>query len=206
MTYEVYALDCESTGVGNHPIHGHPQVIELASIPLHNDLVPLIQKAGMFPIDKLIEDFTLQGTVTRYRPSMGIHKRAFEVHGIHMRDLLTCKKSEDLVLPKGLKYLLGHNIQYDYRCLGKPDGYKLICTLGMAKKFDRQFGIGFPNHKLDTLVLYFYGKDAQPLIDNSHQAMADTVKVVLLLVKLLEYIPAIQTFDELYTFTESKIT
>ena len=200
---KAYALDVESTGVGNHPVLLHPQVIEMASIPLPVLLKPLKEVVDLFPLSKLIDTYIAQGTVTRYRPSMEIHKRATAVHGILYKNLLGKPKSEDLELPKDLEYLVGHNIIFDYRCLGKPEGVKLICTLGMAKKFDKEFGIGFPNHKLDTLILYFYGEDARPLIDNSHQALTDTIKVILLLVKLLEYVPAITTFEELYSFTEA---
>lgn len=203
MTHGIYALDTETTGVGNHPIHGHPQVIELASIPLHNNLRPLVEKCKLSTFNSLVHGFEALCTVSRYRPSMEIHKRAYEVHKILFKDLLGCPKSETLKLPKEVTMLIGHNIQYDYRCLGKPEGIKLICTLGMAKKFDKQFGIGFKNCKLDTLIIHFYGEEAQGLIDNSHQAMTDTIKVILLLVKLLEYVPNITTFSELYTFTES---
>jgi len=201
----ILALDTETTGIKNHPIHKHPQVIELAFIPLKNDFQNLIsiskiEKKNSFL--KLVDELTASGTVNRYLPSMEIDKRATEVHGIRFKDLLGCPKSEDLELPEETSYLAGHNIQYDYRCLGKPKNIKCFCTLTLARKLDKKFGIGFPNHKLDTLILYFYGEMAQDLIDNSHQALTDTIKVILLLSKLLSYVPNIATFEELYKFQE----
>ena len=199
----VYAIDTETTGVSNHPVHLHPQVIELASIELSNELQELKNFADKLTVSAFIELLTSLGTVTRYRPSMEIHKRAHEVHGIHFRDLVKCARSEDLKLPQGVSLIVGHNIQYDYRCLGKPEGIVRICTLEIAKKVDKQFGLGFTNHKLDTLITYYYGDEAKDLVENSHQALNDTIKVVLLLVKLLEYTPKIETFTELYAFTEA---
>jgi len=201
----VYALDCETTGLKNHSIYKRPQIIELAYIPLESDFQNLksiskIENQNSFL--KLIEELVDKGTVNRYRPSMPIDKRATEVHGIHFRDLLKCPKSESLTIPETTQYLLGHNISYDYRCLGKPDNLKCICTLFLAKKLDKKFGIGFPNHKLDTLTLYFYGEKARPLIENSHQALTDTIKVVVVLAKLLEYVPNVNNVDELFSFYE----
>ena len=131
----IYALDVESTGISNHPTLGYPQVIEMAIIPLHQSLKPLLEVVDLFPLSKLIDMYTDQGTVTRYMPSMEIHKRATAVHGIQFKDLLGKPKSEDLKLPNDMEYMVGHSISYDYRCLGKPKGVKLLCTLSMARKY-----------------------------------------------------------------------
>jgi len=202
----IYALDTESTGLKNHPTLGHPQCIELATIELSNDLQSLrdtveINKDSFFFNSHIEQLFTL-GNVTRYQPSMNIDPRATEVHDMVFKDLLGCPKSESLELPEGMKYLVAHNAQYDYRVLGKPEHIKCFCTLVLARKLDKKFGIGFKNHKLDTLVLHFYGTRAQSLIDNSHQALTDTVKVIIVLAKLLEYIPSVTSFEELYEFQQ----
>ena len=202
----IIALDTETTGLKNHSLHGHPQVIELATIKIDNSFsflksISKIEDKNSF--SKLIYEFVQQGEVTRYRPSMDIDKRAIEVHGISFRELLTCPKSEEIKLPEDTTYILGHNVQYDYRCLGKPKDIKCLCTLNLAKKIDKRFGVGFPNHKLDTLTTYFYGDMAQNLVENSHQALVDTIKTIIVLAKLVEYLPNIQTFTELYTFQET---
>ena len=197
----IHVADTETTGVMNHPIHGHPQIIEFASIPLGNDLEAW---RGHEEIDILeaVEEISLLGTAKRYKPSMKIHKEAVKVHGISMQSLLKEPRSEDIVFPE-MDYMLGHNIQYDYRCMGKPEGIKLICTLKLARAFDKQFGIGFQNKKQDTLLLHFYGEDIRWLVTGHHAALSDCVKCLLLLVKLLEYVPNITTFEELYSVQES---
>lgn len=206
MTIKIYVGDCESTGVTNHPKHNHPQIIEWAHIQVDNNLQKLktfveegIKDVGILPFTKIYSTF---GESQRYRPSMEIHKRAREVHGIWMQDLLKCPKSEDLKLPE-MSFLVGHNIQYDYRCLGKPEGIKLICTLSLVKQIDKKFGVGFKNHKQDDLLVHFYGERIRPLVTGHHEALVDCVKCILLLVKLLEYVPNIKTFEELYIFQQA---
>ena len=200
----ISVVDTETTGVTNHPIHGHPQIIEFASIPLSNDLAVVISyiNATSYSLPETVSRLSLLGESKKYKPSMKIHKEAVKVHGISMQSLLKEDKSEDIVFPP-MDYMLGHNIQYDYRCMGKPKGIKLICTLKLARAFDKQFGIGFQNKKQDTLLLHFYGEDIRWLVTGHHAALSDCVKCLLLLVKLLEYVPNIKTFEELYAFQES---
>jgi len=201
----IYVLDTETTGVTNHPTHGHPQIIELALIPLEKELTSLKKKVveakDINSFLELVEELACSGEATRFKPSMQIHRKAVEVHGIKMLDLLKEPKSETLKLPE-VEYMLGHNIQYDYRCLGKPEGIKLICTLSLARKMDKKFGIGFKNHKQDDLLLHFYGETIRSLVTGHHAALYDCVKCLLLLVKLLEYVPNIKTYEELYEFQQ----
>lgn len=181
-----YVLDTETTGLGNHPTFGHPQVIELAYIKL--------------PTLRDIEGFLNNHTdyikyTERFKPSISIHKQASEIHGIYFKDVLKCRKSEDIQLPS-MEYMVGHNIQYDHRCLGKPN-VKLICTQQLAKKIDKHFGVGFPNVKLEGLVSYF-----NPSYNhgNYHKALEDCAKTIYVLFSLLKFIPGITTWDELYEF------
>ena len=199
----VYVADTETTGVTNHPIQGHPQIIEFASIKLDNELEATINLTeAMASLKGTVAFISAYGESKRYKPSMKIHKEAVKVHGISMQSLLKEPKSEDIVFPD-MDYMVGHNIQYDYRCMGKPKDIKLICTLKLARAFDKQFGIGFQNKKQDTLLLHFYGEDIRWLVTGHHAALSDCVKCLLLLVKLLEYVPNIKTFEELYAFQES---
>ena len=205
MSNGIYVVDVESTGVTNHPVHGHPQIIEFASIELQGCLLSLSNQLRICiketSLKEAVENFIMLGTSSRYMPSMQIHKRAVEVHGITMKTLLGLPKSESIEFPD-IEYLVGHNIQYDYRCMGKPKGMKLICTLKLARQIDKKFGVGFKNHKQDDLLLHFYGEDIRWLVTGHHAALEDCVKCILLLVKLLEYVPNVKTVEELYNFQQ----
>lgn len=184
-------IDVESTGIENHPIRGHPEVIEVGYLSL-------------FEFPKVNEDYLPVEAqyIERFKPSMPISRKAYEIHGILFKDLLKCRKSEEFELPKDTCYLIGHNIKYDHRCLGKPD-VKLICTMELAKKLKKQFNLQYENTKLETLIKYFFPEDAAKLLLDNHSALTDCKNTLLILTKLLAYLPGIDTFDKLYSFQTS---
>ena len=197
---KILALDTETTGLKNHKLHGHPQVIEFAYIPLQNKL----QEIPDSP-----KELKKLGFVEQFQPSMVIDKRATEVHGKTFRDLIGKRKSEALKLPEETEFIIGHNVQYDHRCLGKPP-VKTICTLFLARKLDKRHGLGFKNHKLDNLVIEIIGEtnsillsEVQEHLKNYHSALDDTVLTIILLKQLSKFIPGIATIEELYNFQET---
>lgn len=203
---KVYILDTETSGLTNHPIHGHPQVIELAYIPVPKKAQDIKELVKDFTFGETLSDSISKiasiGKSSRYKPSMNIHPKAREVHGIWFKDLLKCPRSEDLELPKDMEYMVGHMISYDHRCIGKPE-LKLVCTKSLAQYLDKQLGIGFKNHKQDNLLLELYGEDIRPLVTGHHAALSDCVKCLLLLVKLLELAPGVNSIEELYVLQQS---
>jgi DNA polymerase III epsilon subunit-like protein len=184
---KILLLDCETTGVKNHPIHGHPQVIELAYIDLTEIKLSSLTEAMVW---------TLPVVEQRFRPSMAIHPEAYKIHGISSRDLENCPKSETLTLPP-IQYVLGHNIKYDKRCMNKKE-IPEICTLDLAKTVSKNFNIKYDNHKLDTLVNHYYPDHAHKLVTPLHSASGDVVKNLLVLLKLVEHLRGIKTWDDLY--------
>jgi len=197
--YEVIVADVETTGLNNHPTLGRPQVIELTTIPLDEDLVIYKNKLASVDIDYLSNALQAIAYTERFLPSMPIHPEAIKVHGIYYKDLMGCRKEETLTFSPTVKYMLGHNIKFDHRCLGKPD-VKLICTMELAKVIDKHFKLNFDSHKQDNLIVHFYGEEARKVVKDKHDSFTDTVKTVMLLKKLLEFIPAIDSWQKLYEF------
>lgn len=202
---KAYLVDSEVGNLRNHPDTGFLEPIELAFIPIE------LHEVRSF-IGKLSEDYTIQhlleevvslGESTRYRPSLPMDKRCTAIHGINYKDLLHEKKSSEFTIPKDMLYLIAHNTSFDLRAIQKPAHVKPICTLALSRLLDKKYGIGLGSHKLDNTLNHFYGEDVKFLTTGYHRALEDNVKTLLLLGKLLEYVPAITTFEELYTFTES---
>ncbi len=191
-------LDCESTGLSNHPIHKHPQAIEIAEIYLTKDIFTLSPEEM---VEHTLNSNSFFSSVERFKPSMQIHRDATNIHGIFFKDLLKCRKSEEYEFPEGIKYLVGHNVSYDHRVLGKPK-VELICTMALAKAIDKQFNLKFESHKLDDLISTLYGNEANDFISAKHSALNDTIKVILLLIQLLVYLPGIKSFDSLFQFQQ----
>lgn len=206
---KVLILDTETTGIKNHPTHGHPQVIELSTIDfdLHYNLqyLPaLIQRENVrehFDIyykDKIFNQL--------YKPSMEISPEATAIHGKTLRDLINSPRSETCKLPSNAKYLIGHNIiSFDHRCLGKPPGYLLIDTLVICKLIRKytNHDLKAENNKLDDLINSLYPDLAKQYHnDGLHNALDDCFKVLLLLSAILGFFPTICHWDELYTLQQ----
>jgi len=201
---KILILDTETTGLTNHPVHGHPQVIELAYVDvstvtfkeLKNHLSLSKKEPGSFYASKELYYWR-----NLYKPSMPIHPQATEIHGKTIEDLQDplILDSEDITLPE-TKYIIGHNISYDLRCLNKKE-LKSICTLNLIKSLKKVIpSIQTENNKLDTLISWYFPEEFKIFNGQFHNAMDDCYKVILLLIKMEELLPKLITWDDLYNF------
>ena len=191
-------LDTETTGIGKVD-----EVIQLAYFEINFE--------DIFSDRDTIAAIAKAGSNQQYRPSVPIHPEAAKVNGIQYKDLLGCPASKTLKAPdlkEDTTFILGHNISFDRRmmlqCMDFEmqsyfDDTKFLCTLELARALDKQLGLGFENHKLDTLMRHFYPEHE---LAKTHDAMDDCIKTVLVLRKLLEYIPKIESFNDLHLFQE----
>ena len=203
---KILVLDTETTGVRNHPIHKRPEIIELSYMDISGDL------AEFHLMGKLAAEHVVKGTIEttercitteRFKPSMAIEDDAFRIHKINMKMLQGCRSSEEAKIPEDIDYILGHNIQYDHRCLGKPD-VKLLCTQKFAKIVSKAGLTTFEDHKLSTILSHFYKDHEASILNPVHTSAGDVVKTILVFVALLKYFPGLTSWDELYTFLSMK--
>ena len=90
-------------------------------------------------------------------------------HHILPSDLESCSPSSEAKLPSDCTYLVGHNIDFDWKALGSPQGVKRICTLAMARRtWAEEQG-----HSLGACLYRVLGNGARELLLKSHQAKAD---------------------------------
>ena len=96
----IYLIDTETTGLKD------PQVIQLAWMRLAFDGVYIL----------------VDGTFNRfYRPSKEIELGALCTHHISLMDLVDCDPSDTAKLPTDAEYIIGHNVDFDWKALGKPN-------------------------------------------------------------------------------------
>jgi exodeoxyribonuclease X len=186
--YTAYIVDTETTGVGPTA-----QMIEFACIVLPPQLADL-QKAK--PIYSHPE---LYPHSSRWKPSVDIHPAAQAVHGISKKDLQDCEPVENFVLPSS-EYFIAHNADFDHKILGRPDT-KCICTVALARQLWTKEEVS--NHKLTTLITELYEEGAD-LVKEGHSALADCWLTLFLLDKILEKVPRISTWEELFQLQEPK--
>ena len=182
----IVILDTETTG-----LTGKDEVIELAYITIDENFVPLHE------------------TVQRFKPSIAINPHAQAVHGIEFKNLLGMPPSSKLSL-EPVDYMIGHNISFDKRLLiqSNPElksmleTTKYIDTKTLAKLVEKRSDtIKFLNHKLDTLVEYYY-PDTPIFTSKYHDALNDCKKVMLVLSKIRETFPALDTVEKVFEFQQ----
>jgi len=203
---KVLVLDTETTGIGKLD-----EIIQLAYVELQSF------QHIFEPFGSIYTSTQNNGTDIKYRPSVPIHPEAAKVNGIKFIQLLKCPPSKQLNYTDliDVDYIIGHNISFDKRMLlqcipeDKQDLFdktKFVCTMALSKALDKNLDIGFLNHKLDTLVNHFFTDDVEvktTLLTETHDALRDVIKTILVLGKLCKYIPAVDSIESLDLFLSS---
>jgi exodeoxyribonuclease X len=83
-------------------------------------------------------------------------------------ELVDCPASSTFKLPKGLEYLIGHNVDFDWAVAGSPD-VRRICTLSLARAVWPELEA----HNQSALLYYFDRANAKARLRNAHSAGAD---------------------------------
>ena len=193
-----YILDTETTGL----MAGKDQVIQLAylEVPSLDKLEQLATSIKSYG-NHVTSTFKMDNRY--FCPTVPISAKAFEVHGLSVRRLLQYESSHKAKIPDDATLIIGHNINFDHRMLGKPE-VQLLCTLQLMKKLRKQRLVEIPetyNNTLDVLTSYFYGTEYDFLTKNLHDALLDCFKVVLLLKTICRYLPA-ESFQDLINYGE----
>lgn len=98
----------------------------------------------------------------------------------------------------GIDYLIGHNVDFDWEVIGKPD-VKRICTLAVA----RYYWPDLDAHKLGAMMYYLFGanKETRACLTAAHSADADVENCMHLLGRIVEQ-KGINTWTRLYGISE----
>ena len=106
--------------------------------------------------------------VQRYNPGKPISLGALATHHILDEELVNCPASSSFRLPAGTKYLIGHNIDFDWVAIGSPE-VKRICTLALA----RSLWPDLDSHTQSALLYCFERATAREQLRSAHSALAD---------------------------------
>lgn len=175
-----YIVDTETTDVDD------PEVIELA--------------VGKVDAVDVFETF-----VGRFKPTGEIAPGALATHHILPTDLEKEPPSAlaKAHLPTDMQYMIGHNIDFDWKALGQP-ACKRICTLAISRAL-------FPDGKGHTLgaMMYrlcdpFLWGDVRSQLAKAHSAWADVRSCRRVLGKLMKLpqLAHIQNYEDLWQFSE----
>jgi exodeoxyribonuclease X len=176
MSDRAIVIDCETTG--NDPL----EVIELCVAEVFID-----------PRRDCLVLFS-----RRFKPSHAITFGAMATHHILADDLEDCPPSSDAGIPAaGFGYVIGHNVDYDWEAVGRPD-MKRICTLALA----RFLWPSLDCHKLGAVAYRLFGRQATPMLANAHSAAAD-VRVTIEVLRQIVAVLGVDSWEALWLKSEA---
>ena len=106
----------------------------------------------------------------RYNPGKPIELGAMATHHIFDEDVADCVPASEFSLPHDTDYLIGHNVDFDWRVIGEPP-VKRICTLALS----RYLAPDVDAHTQSAMI-YFYARDrakARERLARAHSALGD---------------------------------
>ncbi len=135
----------------------------------------------------------------RFKPELPSTNGALAVHHILPEELEGHEPSKMAKIPADATYILGHNIDYDWKALGSPP-VKRICTLAIARALYPEVD----SHKLGAMLyLLSPGEYARQTLKNAHEAQADVEICLEILGRmLLEKQLSFNSNEELWKFSE----
>ena len=153
-----YIFDSETTGLTS------PQLVEAAWLKI-SSIVGL----------PVAEHF-----LQRYKPQKPIELGALATSHILDEELVDCPPHDSFAMPADAQYIIGHNVDYDWRVIGEPD-VKRICTKALSSML-------WPNadsHTQSAMIYLHYRSEATTLLRNAHAALDDVKNCRLLLTKII---------------------
>src|SRR5690606_3547966 len=116
----------------------------------------------------------------RYCPTQRITLGALAVHHIYDEDLVDCQPHTDFKLPADVQYIIGHNVDYDWKVAGQPD-VKRICTLALCRSLYPEAD----SHSQSAMLYLIDRPNARSLLRAAHSALADVQNCRSLLANLV---------------------
>jgi len=175
-----YIFDSETTGLND------PHLVEAAWLKLSST-------SSIAVTDSFLQ---------RYKPGKPIELSALATSHILDEELEGFAPHTSFKLPVDTEYLIGHNIDYDWRVIGQPN-VKRICTRALSGRL-------WPDadsHTQSAMIYLHYRNEATALLRNAHAALDDVKNCRLLLVKILDDLAArlgrpVNDWEELWQISE----
>ena len=157
---------------------------------------PVLIEAAWLELES-IEPFTVANPfVQRFNPGKPITLGALATHHIMDEELIDCPPASSFRLPDDVGYIIGHNVDFDWEVIGKPE-IKRICTLALARKL-------WPNldsHTQSALLYYLERNTAREQLRNAHSALTDVGICAVILDHICQQL-GVNTAEDLYAESE----
>jgi exodeoxyribonuclease X len=135
--------------------------------------------------------------VQRYRPSKPIELGAMAAHGIMDEELEGFGHFYNFDIPDGVGYMIGYNVDFDWRALGEPD-LKRIDVLSMC----RALWPALDSHTQGAMLYYLNRKHAREWLRGAHTAAGDVVICGEILAHVNKAAGQFTSVAEMWNFSE----
>lgn len=159
------------------------------------DAPEVVEAAWVF-ID--VHGVTGEGFNARFCPSKPISLGAMATHHIMDEDLVDFPPSSTFTLPDGVEYLIGHNIDFDWAAIGKPE-VKRIDVLAMC----RALWPDADSHQQSAMLYLLERGTARASLVGAHSAHADVLTCHKILLHVLAKVAPIESFERLWEKSEA---
>jgi len=157
---------------------------------------PVLIEAAWLELES-IEPFAVTNPfVQRYNPGKQISLGALATHHIMDEELVDCPPASSFRLPDDVSYIIGHNVDFDWEVIGKPE-IKRICTLVLARKLWPELD----SHTQGALLYYLERNSAREQLRNAHSALTDVGICAVILDHICQQL-GVKTVEDLYGESE----
>ncbi len=157
---------------------------------------PAMCEAAWLEVDAPRTLLAGQQFTSRFNPGKPIEFGAMAVHHITNEDVAGQPDPMEFSLPEEVEYIIGHNIDFDWKVIGEPK-VKRICTLAFSRKL-------WPDdsHTLGAMLYRLEGVSARATIQGAHSALADVQMCRILLTHIIDRIGEPADWDALWKLSE----
>jgi len=157
---------------------------------------PVLIEAAWLELES-IEPFTVANPfVQRYNPGKQISLGALATHHIMDEELIDCQPASSFKLPDDVGYIIGHNVDFDWEVIGKPE-VKRICTLALARKLWPDLD----SHTQSALLYFLERNSAREQLRNAHSALTDVGICAVILDHICQQL-SVKMVEDLYIESE----
>ena len=157
---------------------------------------PVLIEAAWVELESLEPYSVTNPFEQRYNPGKPISLGALATHHIMDEELVDCPPAASFTLPSDVDYVIGHNVDFDWEVIGKPD-IKRICTLALARKVWPDLD----SHNQSALLYHLERATAREQLRNAHSALTDVGICAAILKHLFQQL-GVKTIEALYAESE----